>query len=406
MAELKKKDVCLEICPISNRILDNVPDGLATHPLKVLHRAGVPCCLNADDPDALGAANCQGLVREYQVAQDMLGMSTEEIAQLARNSFRYSLAPEVVKQAAFADIDEWLAEQQQMRAIQQLRASYANTVDRTVEEAIRIAAVAPEDHEKFAADYAANKLLRQLPKAHLHLHTGFCTRPCDVKARLGAFNRDPKKLEEAKAKMQAEADTGNKRARAQMPLLEGETLQCPDTFWLPGGGVRVLSLQELDALCPLPGLTGWNEETNLWHGMGAARDFRQLCKTIGIKGSFGGKGVDDGMVKSSKVCFFVMYFLSDPSLFSGSFSFFFFLSILRLFYQSLSFSSCSPHSHLLHICRSVHLLYHTFTKMHGLKGYGGSSMPIAALEAKTVSRRTRGWHGGTCGSQKSSAQKS
>jgi hypothetical protein len=59
------------------------------------------------------------------------------------------------------------------------------------------------------------------------------------------------------------------------------------------------------------------------------------------------------------------------------------------------------------ISRSVHFLYlyHTFSKMHGLKGYGGSSMPIAALEAKTVLRRTSGWHGGTCGSQKSSAQK-
>ena len=41
MRDLKTNDICLEVCPVSNRILDNVPDGLATHPLRQLFNAGL-----------------------------------------------------------------------------------------------------------------------------------------------------------------------------------------------------------------------------------------------------------------------------------------------------------------------------------------------------------------------------
>jgi adenosine deaminase len=109
MSELKEKDICLEICPFSNAYLDNVPGGLlANHPLPILHRAGVPCCLSSDDPWQMGTMNSHGLVREYEIARDKLGMSNVEIAQLAKNSFKYSLAPENLKEQAYRDIDDWL----------------------------------------------------------------------------------------------------------------------------------------------------------------------------------------------------------------------------------------------------------------------------------------------------------
>ena len=109
MAELKGKDICLEICLFSNAYLDNVPDGLfSNHPLPILHRAGVPCCLSSDDPWNMGTWNTQGLVREYEIARDKLGMSNPELAQLAKNSFKYSLAPESLKEQAYIDIDNWL----------------------------------------------------------------------------------------------------------------------------------------------------------------------------------------------------------------------------------------------------------------------------------------------------------
>ena len=111
MARLRTADCCLEVCPTSNRILDNVPGGLASHPLRVLYDAGVPVVLASDDPGHCGSPNGHGLVREYLVARDTLGFSAAELARLAKNSFAYSLAPETLKAAALEDIDRWLAEQ-------------------------------------------------------------------------------------------------------------------------------------------------------------------------------------------------------------------------------------------------------------------------------------------------------
>ena len=108
MARLRAADCCLEVCPTSNRILDNLPGGLASHPLRVLYDAGVPVALAADDPGHCGSPNGHGLVREYLVARDTLGFSADELAKLAKDSFTYSLAPDAVKAAALGDIDRWL----------------------------------------------------------------------------------------------------------------------------------------------------------------------------------------------------------------------------------------------------------------------------------------------------------
>eukprot|EP00933_Yihiella_yeosuensis_P061813 TRINITY_DN64673_c0_g1_i1.p1 TRINITY_DN64673_c0_g1~~TRINITY_DN64673_c0_g1_i1.p1 ORF type:complete len:490 (-),score=93.61 TRINITY_DN64673_c0_g1_i1:348-1817(-) len=107
MARLQQSDICLEICPTSNRILDNVPDGLQTHPLRRLFDAHVPCALGSDDPGHCGAVNGQGLVREFLVARQCLNFTNSELAQLAKNSFIYSLAPEELKNSALAAIDQW-----------------------------------------------------------------------------------------------------------------------------------------------------------------------------------------------------------------------------------------------------------------------------------------------------------
>merc|ERR1712008_336070 len=102
-------NTCLEVCPTSNRILDNVPGGLKMHPLRVLYDNGVPCVLAADDPAHAGSPNGHGLVREFLVARDCLDFNPGELAQLAKNSFQYSLAPDNVKLQAMKDIDDWLS---------------------------------------------------------------------------------------------------------------------------------------------------------------------------------------------------------------------------------------------------------------------------------------------------------
>lgn len=104
-----RNDVAFEVCPISNRRLRCCEDGLAKHPLTQLLQAGVPCCLAADDPAFFGSSNAHGLVREYIVARHIMALDDASLAKLARYSILFSLAPEPVKQKAFADIDAWLA---------------------------------------------------------------------------------------------------------------------------------------------------------------------------------------------------------------------------------------------------------------------------------------------------------
>lgn len=109
MERIKSAGICLEVCPTSNRLLDNVPGGIASHPLRALYDAGVPCALGADDPDRCGSPNGQGLVREFLAVHDSLGFSLAELAELAKYSFVHILAPPDVKAAGLKDIDEWLA---------------------------------------------------------------------------------------------------------------------------------------------------------------------------------------------------------------------------------------------------------------------------------------------------------
>lgn len=52
--EVKKNDICLEICIVSNQVLRYYND-LRTHPLKPLLNAGVKCALSPDDPGFFGA---------------------------------------------------------------------------------------------------------------------------------------------------------------------------------------------------------------------------------------------------------------------------------------------------------------------------------------------------------------
>jgi len=96
---------CLDVCPTSNAYLKVVPS-LAEHPLPRLLAAGIRCSLNADDPLFFGGV---GLLAEYEVARDQLGLSDEDLAGIARASIDASGAPADVKASANAGIDAWLA---------------------------------------------------------------------------------------------------------------------------------------------------------------------------------------------------------------------------------------------------------------------------------------------------------
>lgn len=87
LARLIERDAPLEICITSN-VRTGAVGSLAEHPVKRLWDAGVPIVLNTDDPALFGCT----LAGEYDLAARAFGFTAEQLAELARNSFRYAFA--------------------------------------------------------------------------------------------------------------------------------------------------------------------------------------------------------------------------------------------------------------------------------------------------------------------------
>ena len=101
---LAAEGVTCEVCPSSNVAL-----GIAAEPsqvpLRSLFEAGVPVALGADDPLLFGPR----LTAQYEIARHAHGFTDAELADLARTSVLSSVAPEPVRAALLAGIDDWLA---------------------------------------------------------------------------------------------------------------------------------------------------------------------------------------------------------------------------------------------------------------------------------------------------------
>ncbi len=95
--------VALEVCPGSNVSLGVYRDDEEV-PLRRLIEAGATIALGADDPLLFGSR----LTDQYRTAREVHGLDDDALADLARGSFRASLAPTEVREAALADIDAWL----------------------------------------------------------------------------------------------------------------------------------------------------------------------------------------------------------------------------------------------------------------------------------------------------------
>jgi adenosine deaminase len=104
MAELRARDVVLEICPTSNVRTRSVPS-LDEHPLPALVAAGVPVTINSDDPPMFATT----LNAEYALAADLLGLDAEGVADVARAAVRASFLDDAGKTALLAEIDAYEA---------------------------------------------------------------------------------------------------------------------------------------------------------------------------------------------------------------------------------------------------------------------------------------------------------
>ena len=104
VARLAAERMTLTVCPLSNLKLC-VVDDLERHPLKRMLDLGLQATVNSDDPAYFGGY----LLANYRETIDALGLTREEVAELARNSFRGAFMDEAKKAAAIARIDAVLA---------------------------------------------------------------------------------------------------------------------------------------------------------------------------------------------------------------------------------------------------------------------------------------------------------
>ncbi|WP_460604096.1 adenosine deaminase [Jatrophihabitans fulvus] len=104
MERLAADGIALEVCPTSNVCTQSVPS-LAEHPLPALVEAGVPVTINSDDPPMFSTT----LVREYEVAAELLDLDESGVAELARSGVRHSFLDDAGKAALLAEIDDYVA---------------------------------------------------------------------------------------------------------------------------------------------------------------------------------------------------------------------------------------------------------------------------------------------------------
>ena len=101
---LVAEQMTLTVCPLSNVKLCNVPS-MAEHPIDRMLDLGLRATINSDDPAYFG-----GYVADnYRAAAQARGLTREQLATLARNSFLGSFLDEEAKAARLARLEEYLA---------------------------------------------------------------------------------------------------------------------------------------------------------------------------------------------------------------------------------------------------------------------------------------------------------
>ena len=104
LARLGRDRIPLTVCPLSNLRLRVVKD-MADHPLKRMLDLGLFVTVNSDDPSYFGGY----LNENYRAAQQALGLTHSEIADIGRNGFAASFLAEGEKAEALAAFDRALA---------------------------------------------------------------------------------------------------------------------------------------------------------------------------------------------------------------------------------------------------------------------------------------------------------
>ncbi len=100
--EIIKRNIALTVCPLSNTALQVVKN-LKDHPLKKMMDLGLKVTVNSDDPAYFGGQ----VNRNYIEIQKALNLNKEDLYQLAKNSFEYSLLPKEKKELYIAVLERY-----------------------------------------------------------------------------------------------------------------------------------------------------------------------------------------------------------------------------------------------------------------------------------------------------------
>jgi adenosine deaminase len=100
VAELKRRGIALDMCPISNhKLMPGI--SLANHPIRTLFDAGVKVTVSTDDPISFGNT----VTDDYVALAEKSGFSRGELAKLARNGFEVALLHDREKQGWLDQLD-------------------------------------------------------------------------------------------------------------------------------------------------------------------------------------------------------------------------------------------------------------------------------------------------------------
>ena len=101
----RARAIPLTVCPLSNLQARGRSSALEQHNLKRLLDAGLCVTVNSDDPAYFGGY----VLENYLAAQQALGLTREDLTQLARNSIEASFLPTAEKEAWQAEIGRYAA---------------------------------------------------------------------------------------------------------------------------------------------------------------------------------------------------------------------------------------------------------------------------------------------------------
>jgi adenosine deaminase CECR1 len=101
---VKEKDICIEVNPLSNQILDYIND-LRIHPAVYYMNNGIQITISPDDP---GVFDYTGVTPDYWTAFLAWGLDLRALKKLVYNSIEYSTLDKKEKQLANEHLDkEW-----------------------------------------------------------------------------------------------------------------------------------------------------------------------------------------------------------------------------------------------------------------------------------------------------------